>query len=116
MKAFDVERYDALHDERAAGDARSGDARRRILAAKWREREPDAGTVQLLRRARFAGVSLDLDALARQAAAGARALADIDIASALPWDTRGTSTAPRRNTLTVPSGRTTPLTTTTTAR
>jgi hypothetical protein len=53
--------------------------RARLLAAAWRERPLDEPSQQLLRRARFAGVAVDLVALSETAAASARSIHDLDI-------------------------------------
>lgn len=60
---------------------------------------------RLARRLRFAQLSIDIDALVRQAAVGQRAVGDIDPASVLPWDAarRLDQLAPER--LTLPRGR-----------
>jgi ATP-dependent helicase HrpB len=109
VKAFDVERYDALTlIERPT--APEPHERTRLLAAAWRERGPDEATVQLLRRARFVGVDLDLAALSEQAAAPARRRDDIDLVSALPWELRHQFESGAPVHLTVPSGRSVSLT------
>jgi ATP-dependent helicase HrpB len=86
------------------------EVRAALLASAWQAREPDVVITQLVRRARFAGVPLDLGELVRQAAATARTLAELDVVAALPGDVarRLDTVAPER--LTVPSGRTTRLT------
>lgn len=109
VKAFDVARYEALTliERPIAADP---EARARLLAAAWRERDPDPDSVQWLRRARLAGLDLDLAALSERAAASARRLDDIDISSALTRDEsrRVETAAPAQ--LAVPSGRTVRLT------
>src|SRR4030095_13830716 len=84
-------------------------ARTELLAAAWQARADDEAT-QMLRRARFAGLELDLAALSRAAAAKAQRVGDIDIASVLPWDAarRLDTAAPLQ--LPVPSGRSARLT------
>ncbi len=80
-----------------------------LLAEAWLARGPAEGDAQLLRRLRFAGLAIDLTAIVRQAALGARSLADVRLDTALPGDvTRALATlAP--TTLPVPSGRQAPL-------
>jgi ATP-dependent helicase HrpB len=109
VKAFEVERYDVLTINERPVPPDPG-VRAGLLASAWERREPDAVTTQLVRRARFAGVPLDLGELVRQAAVSARTLADVDPVAAVPGDIsrRIESVAPER--LTVPSGRTTRLT------
>ena len=109
VRAMEVDRYDALTiaEHPVTPDPQQ---RRRLIATAWRERGPDDGTIQLLRRARFIGVELDVAALSEDAAASARRVDDIDVASVLPWELarRLETGAPVQ--LPVPSGRTVPLT------
>jgi ATP-dependent helicase HrpB len=104
VQAFEVDRYDDLvlaerivpaDPEMAAG----------LLARHWLDRGPAAEEQRLLRRARFAGVPLDLPALVRGAALSARAVGEIDIASQVPRDTRATIDRLAPTSLVVPSGR-----------
>lgn len=104
VKAFEVARYDAIvMDERPV--AADPAERARLLASVWRARPHDAATTQLLRRARFAGRPLDLEALAEAAAASAHTLADVDIRAALPWDIARAIDLGAPESLPVPSGR-----------
>ncbi len=80
-----------------------------LLAAAWLAREPDPATAQLLRRARFAGISLDIGALVAQAAAVAASLTDIDITAAVDFDARRRLADAAPTALAVPSGRATAL-------
>lgn len=109
VRAMEVDRYDALTiaEHPVTPDPQQ---RRRLIATAWRERGPDDRTIQLLRRARFIGVELDVAALSEDAAASARRVDDIDVASVLPWELarRLETGAPVQ--LPVPSGRTVPLT------
>ena len=84
--------------------------RAELLASAWRSRPVDPATTQLLRRARFAGVELDLDTLVKQAAVSARTVDDISISPAVTRETfrRLLDLAPEG--LVVPSGRTVRLT------
>jgi ATP-dependent helicase HrpB len=55
------------------------------LAEAWLAGEPDEANAGWLRRVRFAGLSIDLPALARAAAGGATSLADLDLAAHAPF-------------------------------
>jgi ATP-dependent helicase HrpB len=109
VKAFDIERYDALTmaERPVAADPQE---RARLLAAAWRERGPDPESAQLLLRARLAGLELDLTSLSERAAASARRVDEIDLRAALSWDEsrRIETAAPPQ--LMVPSGRAVRLT------
>ncbi len=100
--------YDALVLREVADDVRPED--HEALAAAWLEAPRRDDDTQLLRRVAFCGAAVALDELVREAAAHARSLHGIDIASALPWDIRQRilTDAPER--LPLPSGRTTKLT------
>jgi ATP-dependent helicase HrpB len=108
VRAAVVERYDALvlterpvpiEDEWAA----------QLLAEAWSRRGPDEADTQLLRRLEFADNPIDLGALVRIAAYGARSLSQVDLARALEPAVARTleRDAPAR--LQVPSGRTVAL-------
>ncbi|MCC7176757.1 MAG: ATP-dependent helicase HrpB [Acidobacteria bacterium] len=109
VAAFEVERYDRLivRERSVAPDPA---ARAELLARAWLDRTHDERTIQLLARARFARIDLDLPSLATAAAADARRVADLHIEDALPWSTRQAldERAPER--LDVPSGRSAALT------
>ncbi len=109
VRAIDVERYDeiVMRERPATPDPA---IRAQVLARAWLEREPDEATRQLVARARFAGVEIDLAAMATQAAGTARALADLRIAEALPWEMKQRLSEAAPQSLVVPSGRSTPLT------
>ena len=108
VRASRVARFDALvvsatpvaPDPAVAAD---------LLRDAWLARGPDARTIQLLRRARFAGIELDVPALAQQAAAGAESLDDIDVETQLPFAVTRALKADAPASLVVPSGRTIPL-------
>ena len=104
VKAFAVSRYDAIvmAEQPVAADPIE---RARLLAAAWRERPLDEASQQLLRRARFASVDVDIVALSETAAASARSLHDLDIRAALPWDTSRELDATAPTSLPMPSGR-----------
>ena len=101
VRAAVVDRYDALvlaekptkpDPEIAAG----------LLADAWIARADD---VRLLRRLRFAGRDVDLAALVRAAAYGARTMDEIDLRRALPPDAAGALDRDAPDSLVVPSGR-----------
>jgi ATP-dependent helicase HrpB len=104
VKAFAVSRYGAIvmAEHPVAADPIE---RARLLAAAWRERPMNAAAEQLRRRARFAGVDLDLVALSETAAASARSIHDLDLGSALPWDTARAIDTAAPESWPVPSGR-----------
>jgi ATP-dependent helicase HrpB len=108
VKAFAVSRYDAIvmTEQPVATDPLE---RARLLASAWRERSTDDASQprlrQLVRRARFAGVDLDIVALSEAAAATARSVHDLDIAAAVPWEVTRALDAHAPATLPVPSGR-----------
>jgi ATP-dependent helicase HrpB len=104
VKAFDVSRYGAIvmTEQPVAADLVE---RARLLAAAWRERPMGEAAEQLLRRARFAGVDLDVVALSEAAAASARSIHDVDIVAALPWDAARALDSGAPASLSVPSGR-----------
>ena len=76
-----------------------------ILAAAIEERGFGPEAEGLLRRARFAGVDLDVGALVRQACAGRMRLADVDLVACIPSEARRAVDRLAPSTLTVPSGR-----------
>jgi ATP-dependent helicase HrpB len=109
VKAFEVQRYDALSivERPVAPDPAE---RARLLAAAWRERGQDAATEALMRRARFAGLEIDLEALSEVAAAAALTVDELDITGALPWGVTRQLDSAAPDHLAVPSGRTVRLT------
>jgi ATP-dependent helicase HrpB len=109
VKAAVIERYDALtlSETPVAPDP---ETRARLLAQAWMRRAPEPQTVQLFRRAEFAGLALDVPALVAAAAASARRVADIDVLAMLPWDTARALDRDAPAMLEVPSGRSTRLT------
>lgn len=104
VKAVEVDRYEALtlREHVVAPDPA---VRSRLMAEAWLAREPGPDVTALLNRARFAGVSIDLEALAEAAAASARSVNEIDVVSQLPWSARQALDAGAPETLAVPSGR-----------
>jgi ATP-dependent helicase HrpB len=109
VRAAEVDWYEALAIRERPVPADPA-ARSELLAAAWRAGPHDEATIQLLRRARFAALDLDVDALSLAAAANAQRVGDIDIASVLSRDAarRLETTAPLQ--LPVPSGRSARLT------
>jgi ATP-dependent helicase HrpB len=104
VKAFAVTRYDTLvmAEQPVAPDPVE---KARLLAAAWRARPMDEASAHLLRRARFAGLDLDVVALAEAAAATARAVHGLDLLAVLPWDTARALERAAPVLLPVPSGR-----------
>jgi ATP-dependent helicase HrpB len=104
VRAVAVDRYDALvlaerpvptDPQIAAG----------LLADAWIARGPGADDIRLLQRMKFAGHDVNLDALVRTAASGARTLAEVDIARALPAEVLRALDRDAPDSLLVPSGR-----------
>ncbi len=81
----------------------------RLLAAAYISRGLTASDEHLLRRLRFAGLEPDVTVLVADAVRQGRSLADIDLESALAWNTRTELDRAAPKTLTVPSGRSHPL-------
>jgi ATP-dependent RNA helicase HrpB len=81
----------------------------RLLAEAYRARGWSEADTQLSRRLRFAELSVDIDELLSAAAAGCRALDEIDLRTALDWQIRQDLDRLAPETLAVPSGRTRPL-------
>ena len=104
VKAFKVRRFDALT---LSEHAVSADPLivSETLADAWLARGPDAATTQLLRRARFAGESLDLASLVREAAYGATSVDEIDVAQRVPFDVARRLNTAAPEALPLPSGR-----------
>lgn len=104
VRAARVMRYDALvlsahpvaPDPLVAAD---------LLASAWLARGPDEAALRLLRRARFAGVDLDLRGLVHEAAHGADSFADIDISRRVPRGAMRELDAAAPESLTLLSGR-----------
>jgi ATP-dependent helicase HrpB len=104
VRAVAIDRYDALVlAERPAPI--DPEVASQLLADAWLARGPREDDVRLLRRLKFAAQNVDLEALVRTAAYGVRALADVDIARALPADVLRTLDRDAPDSLLVPSGR-----------
>jgi ATP-dependent helicase HrpB len=108
VKALRIERYDALTLSEKPIDA-DPEQRATILAGAWLRREPRDADAQLLRRLRFADVSLERAELARRAALTARSLSDFDLAGSLTFEERKKIERDAPETIVVPSGRTATL-------
>jgi ATP-dependent helicase HrpB len=108
VRATVVDRYDALVlSERPAPV--DPEIAAQLLAETWLERGPREGDTTLLRRLRFAGHQVDVEALVRTAASGARALNDVRIDRALAPDLLRDLARDAPEWLSVPSGRQHPL-------
>ena len=105
VRAARVDRYDALVLSETPVPVDPALAST-LLAGAWLAREHDAATTQLLRRLRFAAVDVDLSAIATHAAASARTVDDIDVASHLPFDLTRALAERAPASIVVPSGRT----------
>ena len=108
VRAFKVRRFDALTlgEHPVTVDPLQG---AELLAEAWLRRGPDANTTQLLRRAQFAREPLDLARLVQDAAYGATAIDEIDVASRVPHDALRRIDAAAPPQLSLPSGRSTTL-------
>ena len=104
VRAISRDYYDALVLSEHAVAADPLEAAR-ILADAYVARPVPEADEQLLRRARFAGVDIDLRALAERAAFGTRALKEVQPASAIAGDERRRLDELAPQTIRVPSGR-----------
>jgi ATP-dependent helicase HrpB len=104
-RAARVERFDAivLTETPVAVEPESAAS---LLASAWLSREHDAATTQLMRRLRFAAIDIDLHALVTHAAASARTVDMIDLASHLPFEVTRALAERAPASIVVPSGRT----------
>lgn len=104
VRASRVDRYDALtlaeHPVPVDPEIAAP-----LLADAWLERGPDDRDASLLRRLRFIGQDIDLVALVRAAAYGARSIDDVRIESALTPDAIRALATDAPESLAVPSGR-----------
>jgi ATP-dependent helicase HrpB len=104
VRAAIVDRYDALSlTERPV--AADPEVAAGLLAGAWLARGPRDEDARLLRRLRFAGHAVDLEALVRAAAYGARTLNDVRIDRALAAAVARAVDRDAPEALAVPSGR-----------
>jgi ATP-dependent helicase HrpB len=108
VRAWRITRFGAIRLEEHAVPA-DPEMKARLLAEAWMDREPPEQIAQLLRRARFAGVDLDLTTLVHEAAMAAETVDDIEIATRMPYNLSKTLATEAPPTITLPSGRTAPL-------
>ena len=108
VRASVIDRYDALvlAERPAPVDP---DIAAQLLADAWLARGPRDQDATLLRRLRFAGQEVDVGALVKAAAWGARALDEVRIERALTPDRVRDLARDAPESLTVPSGRSHPL-------
>lgn len=108
VRAWTVSRVDALVvAERPAAVDR--DTAAALLAEAWLARPSEGASATLLRRLAFAGIEIDLAALALRAAATVDRLDAIDVGLHLPRDVRVRLDRDAPVALPVPSGRQAPL-------
>jgi ATP-dependent helicase HrpB len=104
VRAARVDRYGALtlgeHPMAVDAEIAAG-----LLADAWLARGPLGDHERLVRRLAFAGADVDLGALVRAAALGARSIDDVDPARALPGAVVKALQRDAPETLTMPSGR-----------
>ena len=104
IRAMVVDYYDALAlSERPVPV--DPEVAARLLADAWLARGPGDADARLLRRLRFAGHDVDLDAMVRTVAYGARTLNDVRLDRALAPDVVRDLAAHAPASLAVPSGR-----------
>jgi ATP-dependent helicase HrpB len=104
VRAARVERYDDLiiREHAVAPDPLEAGE---VLAVEYVRRGPTDTDRDLLNRAAFAGVAIDVDAAIRAASAGQTRLDDVDIETALPMAIRRDLSRLAPRTLKLPSGR-----------
>ena len=104
VRAMRVDRYDSLvlAERPASIDA---EIAARLLADAWLARGPHDADARMLRRLRFAGHDVDLVAMVRTAAYGARTLNDVRLERALAPDVVRDLAVHAPESLAVPSGR-----------
>ena len=104
VRASETTKYDAITLRRyhVAVDApRAAE----MLASAWLARPRTDAELTLLNRLRFAGVAVELPQLLRTAAFGRRAVDEIALADALPYDVLRQAERDAPETLALPSGR-----------
>jgi ATP-dependent helicase HrpB len=108
VRAWRVARFDdiVLSETPTATDP---DTAASLLRDAWLARAPDPATAQLLRRLRFAGLEVDIPALAQAAAMSVSTVDEIDIEPYLAFETKRALAERAPQSLVVPSGRSTRL-------
>jgi ATP-dependent helicase HrpB len=108
VRAHERDLYGALLLAERPVAPRAAEAERLLLAAAWeRASAPEAAAI--LRRLRFAGLDVGLDAILAQAVAGRSELPALDLEALLPAATRRELERLAPTALVVPSGRRAPL-------
>jgi ATP-dependent helicase HrpB len=104
VRAVELVRYHALilGERPAAVDAAIA---AELLSAAYLDRPRSDDENRLLRRLRFAGIAIDVGALAKESADDARALADVRIARVLPREVAQAIARDAPDTMLMPSGR-----------
>jgi ATP-dependent RNA helicase HrpB len=108
VRAARIDRYDALTLAEHSVPV-DPEIAAQLLADAWLERGPDDRDALLMRRLRFIGREIDVQALALTASYGARSLDDVRIESALTPDLIRALAIDAPESLGVPSGRHTAL-------
>jgi ATP-dependent RNA helicase HrpB len=108
VRAARVDCYDALTLRETAIDP-DMDRAAELLAEAWSRRGASERDAMLLNRLRFAGHEPDLAGLVKRAALGQRALADVELASAVDRTALRALDRDAPESLVVPSGRRVPL-------
>jgi ATP-dependent helicase HrpB len=105
VRATEVDKYDelVLSEKPVAVDDEIAE---RLLADAWRARERAPEDQRLIRRLKFAGVSVNVDEVIAGAARGKRSLADIHLERALRPEIARVLDRDAPDTLPLPSGRT----------
>jgi len=108
VRATRVDRYGAvvLHERIVPPDPEEA---RRVLAEAYLQREPSERDARLRRRLEFAGLEVDLVALAKDALAGVSRLDQVHLESHLPGRLRADLARLAPEVLRVPSGREHPI-------
>jgi len=104
VRAARVQRYDAiaLSEHPVPPDPVEAGG---LVAEAYLRRGPSEDDAQLLRRLRFAGIEATFENLVREASAGQKRLADVDIASAVPYADRRRLAELAPESIKVPNGR-----------
>jgi ATP-dependent helicase HrpB len=105
VRAAEVAKYDelVLSEKPVAVD---GEIAARLLTDAWRARDQSPEDQRLIRRLKFAGVSVDVDEMIADAVRGKRSLADIRLERAIRPEIARALDRDAPETLSLPSGRT----------